>query len=275
MKRIFAKIKLFFRAISDKYYTFICKAKVAIRKIFSRVADFFHIPSWVRREVVIFGSMFWEAGKFILVAIISFILVYGIMNAPAIHQNIRYWFFTNYRDEAKETLSYWGIKLPDVSARQATKDELVIPKIGVEAPIVFLKATDEKSILTALRDGVVHYSSTALPGERGNVFITGHSSYYWWSGGKYNSVFSLLDKLVIGDEVYISYKGKRYTYIVSSIKIVSPQDKSVLDPTSEPSVTMMTCTPLGTSFKRLIVRARQVDPSPEKDTLPPVFLPKI
>ena len=103
-------------------------------------------------------------------------------------------------------------------------------------------------------DGVVHYPDTALPGEVGNVFITGHSSYYWWSKGEYNTVFSILDKLIMGDDIYIHYNNKRYTYRVYDVDIVLPSDTSVLEQGDNSILTLMTCTPVGTNYRRLIVK---------------------
>ncbi len=224
------------------------------------------IPLWLKREFYIFSSMWLESLKFIVAVLLSFLIVWGAINFPAVYKNIKFWFFINYKGQ--DAASYW--KLPDISKEQAAipNNYLFIPKIGVQAPIIFLDTTDEKVILEKLKEGVVHYKGTALPGEIGNVFITGHSSYYWWAKGKYNHVFSLLDKLVIGDEIYINYNHIRYTYKVFEVKITHPKDLSIMEPTSEPILTLMTCTPLGTSFKRLVVRAKQIDPPPSLNVAP-------
>jgi sortase A len=140
---------------------------------------------------------------------------------------------------------------------------LNIPSIGVKAPIVFTPRTDEGGVQLALRDGVVHYATTAKPGQNGNVVLFGHSSGQAWAKGNYKFVFTLLNKLTRNDIVTIGYDGKRYTYVVLDSKVVDPTDVSVLNPTGEPTLTLITCTPVGTSRNRLVVTARQIDPDPQ------------
>lgn len=144
---------------------------------------------------------------------------------------------------------------------------LVIPKLGITAPIIFVDTYDEQTIQNNLINGVVHYYQTANPGKVGNSFITGHSSNYWWQKGEYNYVFANLDKLVIGDQAKIYFEGNKFLYQVSSIKVVEPSDLTVLDQTSKPTLTLMTCTPPGTSWKRLIVSLDQIAPVYKAPTL--------
>lgn len=141
-------------------------------------------------------------------------------------------------------------------------NHLVIPKINVDAPVIW--NSPEANVLQDLQKGVAHYQGTSLPGENGNVFISGHSSNYWWDKGLYNHVFTLLDKMEVGDRIYINYNNKPYVYQVESIKTVKPTDITVLNPTDHSVVTLMTCTPVGTTLNRLIVQARQVYPASNK-----------
>ncbi len=140
---------------------------------------------------------------------------------------------------------------------------IYIPRIRVAAPIVYAKSTADEAINNDLLRGVVHYPGTAEPGQKGNVFLTGHSSYYWWVDSDYKTVFTLVPELVGGDEIVVYHKGIRYTYKVSEIKDVSATDVSVLRPTDQPVVTLSTCVPIGTSYQRRIVRANQVNPDPQ------------
>jgi sortase A len=144
---------------------------------------------------------------------------------------------------------------------------LVVPKIGVTAPILFIDTYDEATIQENLKNGVVHYFQTALPGKVGNSFITGHSSNYWWEKGSYNYIFSNLDKLAVGDQAKIYYEGNKFLYQVSSIKTVEATDLTVLNQTAKPTLTLMTCTPPGTSWKRLIVSFDQIAPEYKAPTL--------
>jgi LPXTG-site transpeptidase (sortase) family protein len=149
-------------------------------------------------------------------------------------------------------------------------NRLIVPKIGKNIPLVSLSgaAIDredwtmfEKDVQDALRFGVVHYPGTAEPGVHGNVFITGHSSYYPWDSGRYKDVFALLPTLEIGDEYSIYYEGDLHRYRITNKYEVSPKDVSVLDQPQDRFMSiLMTCTPLGTTLKRLILEADEIDP---------------
>ncbi|MFA7309165.1 MAG: sortase [Patescibacteria group bacterium] len=222
------------------------------------------LPHWIRREMAIFGGMFIESAKFIFVSLAVFITIYGIINGPAVWNNVRWWWYVNYAKD--HTGSWWGIKLPTVGESAEPNHTLFIPKIGVEAPVVYAETKITSEIDQLLLKGVVHYADTAYPGQRGNVFITGHSSFYWWSKGEYNNVFSILDKLVVGDVAYINFNNVRYTYKVEDIKVVSPKEISVLEQGDDSILTLMTCTPVGTNYRRLIVRFKQTSPDPKNNT---------
>jgi hypothetical protein len=105
------------------------------------------------------------------------------------------------------------------------------------------------------------------------VAIFGHSSNDWWQPGNYKQIFVLLDKLKAGDQIEITYQSKRYTYEVTGSRVVLPTAMSVLDPTSSPTLTLITCTPIGTSLKRLVVTAKQIDPAPGVGSAIPVATP--
>jgi len=137
-----------------------------------------------------------------------------------------------------------------------------VPSINVHAPVIFESSNNEKQIQASLRQGVVHYADTANPGEAGNVVLFGHSSGQPWAPGDYKFVFTLLNKLKKNDQVVIDYKGIRYVYSVTKSFVVDPYQTSVLRPTDKSSVTLITCTPVGTNAKRLVVIAEQVSPRP-------------
>lgn len=143
-------------------------------------------------------------------------------------------------------------------------DVIIIPKLNVNAPIIFEPSIAEEAIQNSLRNGVVHYAGTALPGEPSNSVIVGHSSNDWWEPGNYKFVFALLEKLEPGDQIQVNYQKKRYVYQVAGKKVVEPTEISVLQPTTDPILTLITCTPPGTSWKRLIITANQIEPAPTR-----------
>ena len=138
-------------------------------------------------------------------------------------------------------------------------NQLYIPKISVKSPIVWDSSFEEKIMLSNLQKGVVHYGGTDFPSkDKGNVFITGHSSYYWWDSGKYKTVFALLDNLKPGDQEALTYQNQVYVYQVYDKIVVKPSQTDVLNSTDKPTLSLMTCTPVGTSLNRLIVRSNLV-----------------
>lgn len=159
-------------------------------------------------------------------------------------------------------------------------NRVVIGKIGKNVPIVSMSEDKlisgdykglEKDIQSSLQEGIVHYPGTASPGEIGNVFLTGHSSNYAWAKGDYNDVLALANELVVGDRVTIYWEGKKYIYQVYDRMEVAPSETSVLKQSGNayPSImTLMTCTPVGTALRRLIVHSKQIYPEPALNTEP-------
>ena len=136
-----------------------------------------------------------------------------------------------------------------------SENVLIIPKIGVQAPIVWNSSSDEQGMPTNLQQGLAHYGFTSLPNEEsGKGVITGDSSYYWWDKGRYKTVFALLDKMGRGDQALLQYEGKVFIYEFRDAVVVSPSQVEVTDPTEEPILSLMTCTPPGTALRRLVVR---------------------
>lgn len=158
----------------------------------------------------------------------------------------------------------------DPSAVSPTaQPEIIIPKINVEIPLVFsVQSTNEADIETSLENGVVHYPTTVLPGQKGNTAYFGHSSNNIFSPGNYKFAFVLLHELVPGDIFYITYGKTVYVYKVYDKQIVSPSDVAVLNdvPGHTATATLITCDPPGTSLNRLVVWGDQISPDPTNNT---------
>jgi sortase A len=153
-----------------------------------------------------------------------------------------------------------------------TSPRISIPKINVEIPLVYgLESTDPKKFELALDDGIVHYPSTALPGQAGNAAFFGHSSNNIFNPGKYKFAFVLLRELQANDIFYLTRDGVLYTYEVIDRRVVKPTEVSVLDsvPGQTATATLITCDPPGTSTNRLVVVGRQIS-SNGVQTSPPV-----
>jgi len=122
----------------------------------------------------------------------------------------------------------------------------------------------ESTIQKNLENGVVHYPSTEVPGQQGNVAIFGHSSNNIFNKGKYKFAFVLLHELKAGDTFYLTYNKQVFAYKVIVRKIVDPSEVGVLDnvPGQAATATLITCDPPGTTLHRLVVIGEQISPDP-------------
>lgn len=158
---------------------------------------------------------------------------------------------------------------PTTNLKVGPEPKLIIPKINVDAPVVYdVPSLEENVVQSKLQNGVVHYpipGANSMPGQAGNSVILGHSSNDVFDNGNYKFVFVQLDKLVKGDTFYLHYQGTRYTYSVTEKKVIEPTEvgQLVID-TDKPLATLVTCTPPGTALKRLVVIAEQISPDPTK-----------
>ncbi len=123
---------------------------------------------------------------------------------------------------------------------------LKIPKIDSREPVV--EGTDKKSLSAALG----HQIGTACPGEVGNCVIAGHRNYTF---GKY---FNRLGEVEVGDMIYIDTPAETFSYQVSEIKIVKPEDVEIMEDTDEEILTLYTCTPIYIATHRLVVIAERI-----------------
>ena len=128
--------------------------------------------------------------------------------------------------------------------------EMEVPSLGLKA--IFVQGDSPR----ILRRAVGHISNTALPGESGNVVLTGHRDTF----------FRPLRNIQQGDAITLKTFHGDFQYRVESTAIVPPSDMQVLQPSSERTLTLITCFPfyyVGAAPNRFVVRARQVDLSPQ------------
>ena len=126
---------------------------------------------------------------------------------------------------------------------------LRIGRIDLQAPV--LDGTDDLT----LNRGTGWIIGTARPGERGNVGIAGHR----------DSFFRGLKDLRIGDTMDLVTQNKKQTFVVEDMRVVNPDDVSVLKPRATPSVTLVTCYPfyfVGSAPQRYIIQASLVQSLP-------------
>ncbi|MDB5183683.1 MAG: putative sortase [Candidatus Saccharibacteria bacterium] len=157
---------------------------------------------------------------------------------------------------------------PTSSVTVPADPKLVIPKINVDVPVIYNVAYDHDAQMAAMQKGVANFSipgADSKPGQIGNTVFSGHSSNDLFEPGNYKFVFAQLDKLDVGDTIYVNYNSVRYTYSVTKKQVVTPTNVQALyGYTDKPYLTLITCTPLGTSTNRLLITAEQISPDPGK-----------
>ena len=106
----------------------------------------------------------------------------------------------------------------------------------------------------------MNYQGTAIPANKGNAVVFGHSTLpQLYDVKSYKTVFTFLYELAPGDEIYATIGNITYKYKVENITVVDPNNTAVLQQNYNGSfLTLVTCTPPGTIWKRLVVRARLI-----------------
>src|SRR3989344_4041861 len=124
---------------------------------------------------------------------------------------------------------------------------ITIPKLKIDHSQVLVDSND-------LSKSLAHLPGSALPGERGNVFISGHSALSRFLNLE-KAEFGNLTDLKKGDEIIIEAIGVKFKYRVEQIKVIKPDDLSVINPpnTQGRYISLMTCVPPGLNLKRLVV----------------------
>jgi sortase A len=123
---------------------------------------------------------------------------------------------------------------------------LSVPKINLDSVVV------EGTSYRALRLGPGHLKDTPAPGQDGNAVISGHRDTF----------FRHLNDLQKGDEVLVQRAGRTFHYKVTGKRVVEPDDMSVVAPTKDPEMTLITCYPIyyiGPAPKRLVVFSKLVE----------------
>jgi LPXTG-site transpeptidase (sortase) family protein len=135
---------------------------------------------------------------------------------------------------------------------------LSVPKLNLQVPIIWTQ--DPAEFDKDLTRGVVHYPGTALPGEIGTVYVSGHSSDYFWKNHPYKQVFAKINALEPGDDIFIDVYGKdgkiyNYKYRVTRETIYAPDDQAQFVDNSGAKLNLSTCWPIGTQKDRYVVTA--------------------
>lgn len=233
-----------------------------------RTAKKLEIKARKKKQAKILGLLF--INTIFITCFISISVVYG----PLLYHEVRYAISTLYSDDVKnskrlaqdlpiKSKSGEDILLKPVVqiSTPSNKDfSIIIPKIGVNKNVVSnVNLTDENDVKNALSQGVGWAKGTVEPGQFGNSLIFSHSTRNAWDILRYNSEFTLLDKVQTDDMFTVVYQNRQYDFIVFEKKVVPANDTSYLSSVADGRVvTLQTCFPPGADSGRLLVRGRLV-----------------
>ena len=114
---------------------------------------------------------------------------------------------------------------------------LVIPKIGVNVKILpDIDPFDAKTYQKALSQGVTHAVGTSLPSEGKNTVLFAHSTDNFYNANRYNAVFYLLSKLLVGDKVFVVEDGRIYEYAIIANSVVEAEEIGYMEQDMELSL---------------------------------------
>jgi len=120
---------------------------------------------------------------------------------------------------------------------------LSIGKLDLELPVISVTSRETLKVSCCYYQG-------SMPGEDGNMVITGHD----YADG---SIFGRLSQLEIGDAIILYSPGGTCTYYVYDIIVIRPDDTAALNKyEGDMALTLMTCTNHGN--RRLLVRCREL-----------------
>lgn len=128
---------------------------------------------------------------------------------------------------------------------------LAIPALSIPAEYVSMTDNDVNLHL-------IHFPDTAVPPNVGNAVIFGHSTLpQWFDPHNPHAIFATALNTKIGDSIIVTVGSKNYTYIVMNMSIVEADDTSYLAQDTDGSyLTIVTCTPPGTTWRRLVIKAK-------------------
>ena len=154
-----------------------------------------------------------------------------------------------------------GLKEENLPNREVLSEfTITIPALGIKDAKVLtnVDGTNESIYQNILKEAIAHFLGSAFPGERGNVFLFGHSMLPILARGEYQSIFTNLPKLKKGDVIFVEYGDDSLRYLIEQTAVVNPKDVFVLrQPQSEELLTLMTCIPPGFGSDRFVAIAKR------------------
>ena len=195
-----------------------------------------------------------------------FLIVFVIFNWNEVSWIFNYRTFSGFFSELfKSNSQVIEVPVANNNSNQAQdiqyyqrEDSIEIPKINIIAPLVFAEGSDQAAIERALDLGVVHFPDSVFPGQAGQTIILGHSAPAGWPKIKYDWVFTDLNELVRGDEIYVFLNNRKYEYtVVRKVFLEKGEEISPAGLTNNENVLILiSCWPPGEDNQRIALEAK-------------------
>ena len=177
------------------------------------------------------------------------------LSSPMIIGEFRYRLITKKQPEpiVRSKFSY-------VLSPNDNEMELIVPKIAVRTKVLAnIDPNKENEYDEILSNKAAHAFGSSFPGEKGLIYLFGHSTNSIFNKDFFNPVFYSVKNLEAGDQIALLYKGKLYVYKVYEKIVVNADDfTAIKSGQGEEKLVLQTCWPPGTSWKRLLIIARPI-----------------
>jgi len=199
---------------------------------------------------------------FVLIFLVSFLMINWseiswIFNYRVVSGIVSDFFQKDGQEATAEPIEILEEKNTETFEYSEKENSVEIPILGISAPLIIVaEDSDSEEIHQALDRGVVHFPSSVLPGETGQTEILGHSAPPGWPKIKYDWVFSGLNDLKEGDEVFVYFNHKKYPYSVIGKAFLERGEEISSDLTNNNNVVVLiSCWPPGKDLRRIAVEA--------------------
>ncbi len=177
------------------------------------------------------------------------------LTSPMIIGELRYRFIVQKQPEPIVRSKFSYVLSPDDNEM-----ELIVPKIAVRTKVLAnIDPNKENEYDKILSNKAAHALGSSFPGEKGLIYLFGHSTNSIFNKDFFNPVFYSVKNLEVGDQIALLYKGKLYVYKVDEKMVVNPDDFTAIKAgQGEEKLVLQTCWPPGTSWKRLLIIASPI-----------------
>jgi LPXTG-site transpeptidase (sortase) family protein len=178
----------------------------------------------------------------VLLALIILINAY-VIAGPFLPGLLFHWESHSGKRQHLQARIHAGAKL------QPQPNSIIIPSMLLDQPVLEGTIANQYKVLN---NGIWRWPRGSSPDRGGNTVLIGHRFTYTNPRG----VFYFLNKVKMGDEVGVVWNNKSYAYKVAGINEVPPNDTAIENNTTQPELTLFTCTPLWLPKHRLVVVAK-------------------